>query len=128
MVERNSCTFEDDLHERLSSDRLNTFLDPRSESMETLVRKSMKQVLDHRNSDQPNAALLYIAKNINHANAIGDVFYDLFKIRPVIATDEEDNPSQMIRDFADDPSKIVMGTVNLLKEGLTSNEPALVYG
>ena len=115
--EKHTCTFEDDLDERLSSDRLNTFLDPRSESMETLVRKSMKQVLDHRNSDQPNAALLYIAKNINHANAIGDVFYDLFKIRPVIATDEEDNPSQMIRDFADDPSKIVMGTVNLLKEG-----------
>ena len=26
----------------------------------------------------------------------------------MIATDEEDNPSQMIRDFADDPSKIVM--------------------
>ena len=115
--ERYNCTFEDDLDERLSSGRLNTFLDPRSDTMRILIEKAYEQVSHHRATDQPNAALLFIAKNINHAHAIGDVFYDLFKIRPVIATDEEDNPTQIIRDFADDPSQIVMGTVNLLKEG-----------
>ena len=113
-----SVTFDDDLDERLKSDRLNSFLEPRSDTMKTLVEKAVRQVLHHRATDQPNAALLYIAKNINHAKAIGDLIYELFKIKPVIATDEQDDPTRIIQNFASDPSKIVMGTVNLLKEGV----------
>ena len=73
-----SVTFDDDLDERLKSDRLNSFLEPRSDTMKTLVEKAVRQVLHHRTTDQPNAALLYIAKNINHAKAIGDLIYDTY--------------------------------------------------
>ena len=76
------CTFEDELDERASSDRLNTFLEPTlSEAMETLVKEAMDCVLHHRATDQPNAALLYIGKNINHTKAIGDLIFKLSKIR-----------------------------------------------
>ena len=73
-------------------------------------------MLYHRSTDQPNAALLYIAKNIDHAKAIGDRIFKLRGIRPVIATDEQDDPTSVIREFAKDPSKIAMGSVNLLRE------------
>ena len=110
-------TFDDKLDERLTSDRLNTFLDPYSEAMERLLTKALDQVLYHRSTDQPNAALLFIGKNIDHAKAIGNQISKISGIQPVIATDEQDDPTSVIRDFAKDPSKIVMGTVNLLREG-----------
>ena len=109
-------TFSDELDERLTADRLNTFLDPYSEAMERLLTKAVRQVLYHRSTDQPNAALLYIAKNIEHAKAIGHQIFKLSGIRPVIATDEQDDPTSIIREFAKDPSKIAMGSVNLLRE------------
>ena len=110
-------TFDDELDERLTSDRLNTFLDPNSEAMERLLTKAVDQVLHHRSTDQPNAALLYIAKSIEHAKAIGDRICKLRGIRPVIATDEQDDPTSIIRGFAENTSMIAMGTVNLLREG-----------
>ena len=56
-------TFADDLDERLTSDRLNTFLDPYSDAMERLLTKAVDQVLYHRSTDQPNAAF-YISPRI----------------------------------------------------------------
>ena len=40
--EKHTCTFEDELDERLSSDRLNTFLDPRSDLYAHTDRKILR--------------------------------------------------------------------------------------
>lgn len=109
-------SFEDQLNNNLSSQRLRTALSIEGEWLPSVLRQAHEQLGVIRQS-QPDAGGLVIAMDQEHARGIARILRDRFKVKPVLALSDDPDASDHIAKFAAGKAPWIVA-VRMVSEGV----------
>lgn len=111
-----AATFDDDLDRTAAAQRLRTALSPDGEWLPTVLGQAHTQ-LQRLREQQPEAAGLAIAIDVEHAHAIARLLRGRHGVRPVVVTSDDPEASELIADFARSRDPWIVA-VRMVSEGV----------
>ena len=111
-----TATFDDRLDRTLSSQRLRTALSLDGEWLPTVLDQAHGELVRLR-EEQPEAAGLAIAMDVDHARGIADLMRRRLGIDPVVATSDDPLASEVISDFTSGRDPWIVA-IRMVSEGV----------
>lgn len=113
-----TASFYDKVDDRQAQERLNTAIAPDSDFVRRILKQSYEELVRIRQTRQPNAALLIIAKNTQHLDAIAQVFEQVNGIPLVTVSSREGHGDKSdIEEFSKSDAPAI-GAVDMISEGV----------
>lgn len=110
-------TFSDKLNKRDVGRRLRTALHEENEHIGSLLREGIYKLRELR-EDDPDAAMLVVAKDQDHARKLGNRMRQEFGITPIVAVSEDgDAAAGAIKSFKHSHEQCIIA-VNMISEGV----------
>lgn len=109
---------DDSLEVKFRNRMYNAALDTaRSDFSRYLLEQAYEKLLSLREKDQPNAAMLVIARDNAHAQALKDIMHGIMGEEPAVVNTDQQNSAKRIRRFRNG-KKPVMIAVKMFSEGV----------
>ena len=110
-------TFDDELDDKLSSYRLRTALYASNGLAFELSHHAINRLQLIRQTEQPNAAMIVVAKDKNHASALSKMLKRRFSIDATILTEDCTDPPTTLRKFLRSNDEVIIA-VAMVTEGV----------
>lgn len=118
-------TFDSELDDHLSSCRLRTALDPAHGLAVELSSHAVIRLRELRQTVQPNAAMIVIAKDKNHAAMLKFMLKKHFTINATLLTEDCTDPTSTLREFLKSNDEVIIA-VAMVTEGVNLNRSRVI--